>query len=62
MMCIVSRLSALAEKILAEFLAKASGGMGDGIPLPGMKVKLYVPCLLNKKCFITHKITREKKY
>ncbi|KAH7435158.1 hypothetical protein KP509_06G052700 [Ceratopteris richardii] len=33
----VSLLSAVAEKILADFLAKASGGMVDGIPLPGMK-------------------------
>ena len=62
MMCIVCRLSALAEKILAEFLAKASGGMGNGIPLPGMKVKIYVHCISNKKCIITHKITRGNKY
>ncbi|KAH7287968.1 hypothetical protein KP509_31G005400 [Ceratopteris richardii] len=33
----VSQWSALAEKILTEFLAKASGGMAGGIPLPGMK-------------------------
>ncbi|MCO5560392.1 hypothetical protein L7F22_014007 [Adiantum nelumboides] len=33
----VSQLSAVAEKILADFLAKATGGLVDGIPLPGMK-------------------------
>nr|AWD38905.1 class III homeodomain-leucine zipper protein [Coryphopteris nipponica] len=33
----VSQLSAVAEKLLAEFLTKATGGMVDGIPLPGMK-------------------------
>eukprot|EP00250_Pteridium_aquilinum_P004102 c14338_g1_i1 orf=733-3231(-) len=33
----VSQLSAVAEKILADFLAKATGGMVEGIPLAGMK-------------------------
>eukprot|EP00250_Pteridium_aquilinum_P002747 c12963_g1_i1 orf=1-630(-) len=33
----VSQLSAVAEMTLAEFLAKATGGMVNGIPLPGMK-------------------------
>nr|AWD38907.1 class III homeodomain-leucine zipper protein [Cyrtomium guizhouense] len=33
----VSQLSAVAEMTLADFIAKATGGMVNGIPLPGMK-------------------------
>jgi hypothetical protein len=33
------RLSTIAEKTLAEFLAKATSCVVDGIPLPGMKVR-----------------------
>ena len=37
--CTICRLSTIAEKTLADFLAKATSSVVDGIPLPGMKVR-----------------------
>ena len=51
----ICRLSTIAEKTLADFLAKATSSVVDGIPLPGMKVKnSYRNFLLTNLCMYTY--------